>query len=296
MEITQEEIVRLAERLDGAVVAIGRGGRGAGLVIGDDRVLTAAHNLRDRTTSVQFAGGRVEQAEVTAADADGDLVVLQVATQGAEGPAWTATDAGLGAPVLALARPGGRGLRATVGRVSGVDQSLRGPRGARITGALEHTAPLGRGSTGGPLVDADGRLVAMNLARVGDGFTLALPATEGLRTRTEALGRGETPQRRRLGVGLAPPEVADRLRRSVGLPERGGLLVRQVGDDTPAARAGLQVGDLLLRVAGRELSSVDALVEALAIEQTEVVIEVLRGTEEQELSVSFTTEQPGPVE
>ena len=290
-ELSSERVQDMAGRVGAAVVAVGRGGRGAGVVVAQGRVLTAAHNLRDRTTSVRFADGREEQASVTAADVDGDLAVLEVPTGDVEAPSWADEPPALGASVVALARPTGDGIRATVGRVSATDQSLRGPRGGRISGAVEHTAPLARGSTGGPLLDSEGRLAAMNLARVGDGFTLSLPATIELRGRIEALGRGEQPQRRRIGVGLAPPEVADRLRRSVGLPERGGLLVRQVREDSPAARAGLAEGDLLLRAGDRDLDGVEALQEATRTAEGDLVLMVLRGTEELQVTVSF--DEPG---
>ena len=69
---------------------------------------------------------------------------------------------GIGAPVVALANPGGRGLRATLGFVSSGGRSFRGPRGRRIRGTIEHTAPLPRGSSGGPLVDPDGNLLGIN--------------------------------------------------------------------------------------------------------------------------------------
>ena len=113
-----------------------------------------------------------------------------------------------------------------------------------MAGAVEHTAPLMPGSSGGPVVDLDGRLLGINTNRLGNGFYLAIAADAALRDRVTALGRGESPTRRRLGVGLAPSHVARRLRRAVGLPERDGLLVREVEEDSPAAKAGIAEGDL----------------------------------------------------
>src|SRR5581483_11219675 len=82
----------------------------------------------------------------------------------------------IGRAVLALANPGGRGLRVTPGFVSSASRGFRGPRGRRITGAIEHTAPLPRGSSGGPLVDLEGRLLGINSIRVDGGLILAIPA------------------------------------------------------------------------------------------------------------------------
>src|SRR5919205_946323 len=93
----------------------------------------------------------------------------------------------LGTVVLALANPGGRGLRTTLGFVSATGRSFRGPRGRRIRGSIEHTAPLPRGSSGGPLVDTDGRLLGLNSVRREGGLILAVPADERLARRVEAL-------------------------------------------------------------------------------------------------------------
>ena len=144
----------------------------------------------------------------------------------------------IGHRVFALANPAGRGLRVTPGFVSSTARSFRGPRGRRIAGAIEHTAPLPRGSSGGPLVDYDGRLLGINSVRVDGGLILAMPADATLRERVDALGRGETPKRVRLGVAIAPPRVARRLRRAVGLPERDGVLVRAVEEGSPADAPG----------------------------------------------------------
>lgn len=296
-----------------AVVRIGRGlGRGAGFVLGEGLVVTNAHNLRGAQTTVTFPDGRSATGDVAGVDADGDLAVVTVDTAGAPplswaGPSPEATsgarpapeaasgageDVAAGQVVFALARPAGGGTRITAGAVSAVGRAFRGPRGRLIDGGVEHTAPLGPGSSGGPLVDADGRLVAINTHRLGDGFTLAQPATAALRTRLEALGRGESPHRRRLGVALAPAHATRRLRASVGLPERDGLLVRGVEDASPAAGADLRHGDLLVSADGTPLSSVDDLARALDAGGRRVVIGVVRGTDELEVTVRFEDADP----
>ena len=154
--------------------------------------------------------------------------------------------------MFALANPGGRGLRATFGLVSATGRSFRGPRGRRIGGSIEHTAPLPRGSSGGPLVDAEGRLLGLNSVRVEGGLILALPADAAMRRRAEALAARQ-PARAGRGSGSRsrPPRAARRMRAAVGLPERDGLLVRGVEEDSPAGRAGLERGDLLVAAARR---------------------------------------------
>ncbi|MDF2740841.1 MAG: serine protease, partial [Actinomycetia bacterium] len=242
-----EQAVReVAERVGPSVVGIGRGrGRGSGVVLADGLVATNAHNLRGEETTVVFAGDRSAVGRVAGVDVDGDLAVIAVDTGGAPAIAWADEAAAqVGSAVFALANPGGQ-LRVTFGLVSAVGRAFRGPRGRRIAGSIEHTAPLPRGASGGPVVDAAGRLLGIDTNRLGDGFYLALPADADLRQRLDALGRGETAARPRLGVGIAPARVARQLRRAVGLPERDGLLVRVVEDGGPADRAGLRTGDLV---------------------------------------------------
>ncbi|MGH8934768.1 MAG: S1C family serine protease, partial [Acidimicrobiia bacterium] len=223
--------------------------------------------------------------EVLGFDLDGDLAVLEAETDGAPPIAWASSDAPeIGRPILALANPGGRGLRVTFGLISGTERSFRGPRGRRIGGSLEHTAPLLPGSSGGPLVDVTGGLLGINTNRMGEGFYLAIPADASLRERVERLGSGESPARPRLGVGIAPAQVARRLRRAVGLPEADGLLVRHVEPEGPAHRAGLREGDLVVEAGGRPTPSVDDLHELLDQADGELEVKVLRGAEE----VGFT--------
>src|ERR1700722_11664174 len=195
----------------------------------------------------------------------------------------------VGTPVFALSNPGGRGLRVTFGFVSGVERTFRGPRGRRIIGSLEHPPPLLPGSSGGPVLTAAGQLLGINTNRLGEGFYLAIPADEALRGRVDALARGESVKPPHLGIAIAPGHVARRLRRAVGLPDADGLLIREVGENTPAARAGLARGDLIVAVGGQTVSSVDDLSGALraAAAGGTVDLTVLRGTEERAVHVVF---------
>ena len=213
-------------------------------------MLTNAHVLRGEEVAVAFADGDTRLGRVAGADVDLDVAVVAVDTGDAPAVPWepdAARPAPLGAAVLALANPGGRGLRVTLGTVSAAERSFRGPRGRRIGGSIEHTAPLPRGSSGGPLVDPDGRLLGLNTVRMDGGLILALPADAALQRRVEALAAGEAEARPRLGVALAPARAARRMRSAVGLPERDGLLVRGVVDGQP----GGQGRDRARRPAGR---------------------------------------------
>lgn len=257
----------VGERTTPSVARIGRHhGRGSGWVAAPGLLVTSAHNLRDRTTTVTFADGTELQAEVAGLDAEGDLAVLRAET--ADRPPIARSEGGaslrVGQAVIAAGALPGGGARVTLGFVTAVDQSFRGPAGMTIPGGVEHSAPAGQGASGGPLLDGEGRLAGIDTLRLGDGLYLALPATAELERRLAELAEGRAPTRVRIGVALTPPPAAARLRAAVGLPPRDGLLVAGVEGGSPAEEAGLRQGDLIVGVDGRPVARPEELRAALA--------------------------------
>jgi serine protease Do len=285
LEELQAAVASVAQQVGPGVVGIGRRQRGSGVIVADGRVVTNAHNLRGGETTVRFADGRTATGRVAGVDWDGDLAVVEVDTSGATPLAYGDGQPGVGAAVFGAAATPSGAPRVTVGFVSSVERAFRGPGGRRIAGSIEHTAPLASGSSGGALVDATGRLVGLNTNRVGEGFYLALPADTTFQQRIDALARGEEPSRPRLGIAVAPSAIAMRMRQSVGLPAREGLLVRGVEDDSLAAKAGILEGDLIVEVGGQAVSEVDALYELLGKVELPFEVKVVRGTEERTVSV-----------
>jgi S1-C subfamily serine protease len=282
-----EAVARVAAAVGPSIVAVGRHARGAGVVIADGQVLTNAHNLRGGEVTITFHDGRSTRGSVAGVDTDGDLAVISVDTAGATPIAWPDETAQLaiGTPVFGTAATTGGTLRVTFGLVSAVERAFRGPGGRRIAGSVEHTAPLAPGSSGGALVDAEGRFVGLDTNRLGEGFYLAIPADASLRERVTALGRGEAPDRQRLGVAIAPAHVARRLRRSVGLPERAGVLVRGVEEGSLADSAGIEAGDLIVSAGGTPIADGDDLFDALGRLSTPFELGVVRGAEERTVSI-----------
>ena len=288
----QAAIAGAVSRVGPGVVGFGRGwGRGSGVVVAPGRVLTTAHNVRSDEVTVNFPGGRREPGRVAGTDPELDLAAVAVDTGDVDPVEWqpATSQPAIGTPVVALGNPGGRGLRATPGFVSAEERTIRGPRGRSIEGVIEHTAPLPRGSGGGPLVDLDGRLLGLNAIRLDGGLLIAIPTGERLAERAERLWSGNAVRPARLGVAVAPPLVARRLRRAVGLPERDGVLVRSVLEDSAAAAAGIERGDLLVAAGGREVDSLDALYAALdSLGPGETLdLRIVRGTEERDVPVAF---------
>ncbi len=259
---------------------------GSGLVVSEGLVLTNAHNLRGEQPFVSVAGAGERPARLRGANPDEDLAVLEV-DAGTPAATWSDQPVSLGQVVIALGARSSGEVRPTAGTVSAVDRSFRGPRGRRIAGGFEHTAPLGRGSSGGPVLDLGGAVVGLNTHRLGEGFYLALPTDAALRRRVESLAAGRAPRRRRLGAAVAPPRAARHLRAAAGLPEVDGVLVRAVEEGSPAGRAGLRRGDVLVSADGAPLCSIDDLHAALTADGPALELAVVRATEELTVRVEF---------
>ncbi len=289
----------VAAHAGAAVVAIGQDARGTGIVIGANTVLTNAHNLRNPTVAVTFQGARQVQGRVKAVDPDADLAVIEVdtvdpATGSSPSLLWAEAAPNAGDVVFALS-PSLHGPRVSFGMVSAVDRTFAGPRGREITGSIEHTAPLLRGASGGPLLDRAGRLVGINTHRLGEGFYLALPGDASTKAKIVRLAAGQSADDRRLGIALARPDVAAQLRRAVGLEPREGLLVRGVSADGVGAAAGIAEGDLIVAAGGNPLTVAADLETALAATLDEprtnsITIDLVRGTAELQLTVNFPVE------
>lgn len=289
----QETISGLAATVGTAVVGVGRHRHvGSGIVIAENTVLTNAHNIHSRETTITFSDGRTATGRVTGFDVDGDIATISVDTGDMTPVEWGVQEVDFGTPVAGLSNPGGRGLRVTIGYVSGVDRSFRGPHGRRIGGSIEHTSPLLPGSSGGPLVDAEGKLLGINTNRLGEGFYLAIAATAELRDKVDKLTTGESPQRRYIGVSVVPNQVAIKMRRAVGLDESPGVLVRGVAEDGPAAAAGIVEGDMIVKVGDATVADVDDLHDALQTAPTgePFPVAVLRGADTVELQVTIKIE------
>ena len=274
-------ITKLAVEAGPAVIGLREGSRGgSGVIVATGVAVTLARNVDGDELTVRV--GNVDlAARVAGVDPTVDLAVLQLATPASVQPVGWAADerVGIGREVYALTDPSGRGLRATGGTVSSAPFGLRGPAGRIIEGAIEHTAPLPRGSAGSPLLNADGLILGLNAIRRDEGLVVAWPAA-ALRDRVGALAAGARTAPPRLGVALVGSRHARRLRAAVGLEPVDGLLVRAVEEGSPADRAGIVRGDVIVAVDGSPLTGPDPLYAALdRAGGRELQLDVVRGTD-----------------
>ena len=258
IEELQTAVAAVAERVGPSIVGIGRDSRGSGVVIADGQVLTNAHNLRGdevtvdlRRRSIDDRHGRRRRRRRRPRGRHRSTRPAPRPSTWGDGAALAIGDAGLRRGGAATAA----GRRVTFGLVSAIARAFRGPGGRRIDGSVEHTAPArpglvrwGARRRGGP---------ARRPQHQPDRRGLLSRAPGRCRAAQRGSMRSAAASRRRaarLGVAIAPSHVARRLRRSVGLPERDGVLVRGVEDGSPAEAAGIEAGDLIVAAAGRDIA------------------------------------------
>jgi len=279
-------IAELVARVAPSVVQVeGQGRPASGLVYGDDVVITTARAVGESEhPRVRAAGGEAIDAEIAGWDPATRLVVLKA--PGLQLPAVTAGDLPLvGEMAIALARSWSNAVKATAGLVSVIGGPLRTGRRRAIEQVIRTSAPMHEGFAGGALLGTDGRLLGVTTAASIRGLGVVIPAGLAWNTAAEVLRRG-TLKRGYLGIAAQPARVSERQRGAAGVDR--ALLVVDVKPGTPADEAGLLVGDLLLSVDGRTLSSPDELFDLLVGDRVgkSVGARVLRGGVVTDLAVT----------
>jgi S1-C subfamily serine protease len=271
-------------------------GAGSGVVITPDGFLiTSAHVIEgSRRGTASFGDGREANVTLVGADPLSDLAVLR-----AEGSDFIAADLGdaaalrVGQLVVAIGNPQGFAGSVTAGVISGLGRSL--PVGARggprrlVENVIQTDAALNPGNSGGALSDGSAQVVGINTAVAGIGVGLAVPINSATRAIVSTLIRDGRVRRAQLGAAVAPrplpPAAAERLGRS------GGVQILQVLDASPAERAGLRRGDLLIELDGEPVGDANALQHLMVAERIgrRVTARVLR--DGSELSFDLVLEE-----
>ncbi|MGH8962632.1 MAG: S1C family serine protease [Jatrophihabitantaceae bacterium] len=237
----------------------GEGGGSASVLTSDGFLLTSAHVVDGASTSeAAFADGTEVRADVIARDPLSDLAVLR-ARGDVPSPVTLGDAASLrvGQLVVALGNPLGLAGSVTAGIVSALGRSLPTRAGRVVDEVIQTDAALNPGNSGGALADSSGRVVGVNTAVAGIGLGLAVPINETTRRIITTLMTQGRVRRAWLGVAGAqaplPPPLVARLDR------RSGLRVAQVISGSPAADAGLRVGDIVVAVAGQSAATATEL-------------------------------------
>lgn len=276
------------ESIAGSVVRVnGRRRRsGSGVVFAQDSVLTASHVLeREEDLSVETADGRTLAARFAGRDHSTDLAVLSVEGLNVEPAQPAEGDARVGQISLAVGHSHGEGPRATLGVVSALGGPVRTRRGPRLERFIQTDATPFPGLSGGPLIDARGKVLGILVSGWGRGAAFAIPADIAWRTAATLQERGSV-KRGYLGILSQPVRLPDGER--LGLRQRGGLLVVGVEDGSPAGRGGLIVGDILATLDGQPVEDTDDLLVLLAGERVgrPVPVKLVRGGELTEVQIT----------
>src|SRR5437773_9784494 len=260
----------------------------SGIVWRDGVIVSASHTVRrDDEIPVTLPNGDSTVGKVAGRDSATDLIALRVeGTKSYVAPRADVASLRVGSLVLAVGRPG-RHVSASFGIVSAVGEGWRTWQGARIDRVLRLDLAVYDGFSGGPLVDASGAVLGLNNSALARGTPLALPAKAVDRVLDELLERGHV-RRPFIGVAVQPVALSASLLKQHGLGNAGGLLILSIADSSPAEKAGILLGDLLLDANGQALARPDDLLDALSNVSAggAVSLKVLRGGTIKSVSVT----------
>jgi putative serine protease PepD len=257
---------------------------GSGFVLDEEgHIVTNAHVVDGASSiSVRFADGEEAAATLVGSDPSTDLAVLDVDVPASDLTSLSLADEAsveIGDAVVAIGSPFGLEGTVTTGIVSALDRTIEAPNGYAIDGAIQTDAAINHGNSGGPLLDASGNVIGVNAqiasesgGNDGVGFAIGVDTVKDV---AEALAAGQQVSHAYLGVSLQDGDNAPR--------------VTAVSSGSPAAEAGLRVGDEIVEIDGESVASSDDLRSAIdeLDPGTSVTVTVQRDGERQELEVTL---------
>ncbi|MFQ6012762.1 MAG: S1C family serine protease, partial [Thermoplasmata archaeon] len=259
-------------------------GTGSGVVMdAQGHILTNYHVVQGADgVLVSLSNGTIVGGRLLGGDEETDIAVVKVDGEKLPPAEFGDSDAlKVGQPVLAIGNPLGLagGPAVTSGVVSSLRRSLQVGNGNGLK-MIQTDAAVNPGNSGGPLVDLEGKVIAVNTANIphADGIGFAIPSKTALETAEQIIEHGRV---QRPWLGIVGYDVNRRVARRYGLKASRGVLVAEVTSDGPAERDGIRVGDVILSLAGETLDTVGDLVELLRAHDVEkkIAMEVDRNGE-----------------
>jgi S1-C subfamily serine protease len=293
-----QAVVNAAEKISPSVVKIdvtqqGRGreqhGGGSGFVFTPDGlILTNSHVVHHaHRIEVSFPDGLRVPAHIIGDDPPTDLAIIRVdAPHVVASPLGDSQQLRVGQLVIAVGNPYGFQYTVTAGVVSAMGRSLRSQSGRLIEDVIQTDAALNPGNSGGPLVASDGRVIGVNTATImgAQGLCFAIGINTAKFVASALLREGRI-RRSYIGVSAQTAPIHRRLVRFYGLTKETGVMVLGVEENSPAKRAGLREGDLIISLGTKSVAGVDDLHRLLTDRSvgTSTAITILRYTEKLEL-------------
>lgn len=264
---------------------------GSGFVWGGDGIIVTNNHVVEGASriTVAFADGRELDANVLGVDPDSDLAVLKVNSRGLPAAALgSSADLLIGETVVAVGNPFGLSGSVTTGVVSAIGRSVPSEeRGRTFTDFIQTDASINPGNSGGPLLNIEGRVIGINVAIFANaqGIGFAIPVDRARKIIDDLLRFGEV-QSAWLGVAVGTLTPEEALRLDAGA-SRGAMLMR-IFEGSPAARAGLRVGDVITAIDGRPVESREAYNTVMATARTgrPMQLTIVRDRREQRIAVA----------
>jgi S1-C subfamily serine protease len=268
------------------VEVAGPRGQGSGSAVvyrADGYLLTNNHVVENAAeVNIVLPDGTENDAEVVGTDPRSDLAVLRVDRDDLPVPDFAAESPGVGDTAVAIGAPFGLDGSVTAGIVSALGRSVSTP-GAPLVDLVQTDAPINPGNSGGALVDADGRVTGINTAILSpsggnNGIGFAIPMATAQSVADQLIEDGTVEH---AFLGVRGTTVDPRIAEQYALSADEGAVVSEVTEGSPAAEAGLQQGDIIISVAGGEVSSMPDLVGRISAQQPgdTIELEVVRGGE-----------------
>ncbi len=257
-------IIRVARQATPAVVSVTapRVGSGSGVVVSADGVILTNNHVvgNARVVEVGFSDGRRVSGQVLGRDPSLDIAVVRVAETGlVAAPLGDSDRLEVGQTAIAIGNPIGLDRTVTTGIVSAVNRS---PRGFELGGLIQTDAPINPGNSGGPLLDSQGRVIGINSAilrgTTGLGFAIPINLARNIAEQVITTGRIVRPF-----LGVSTADINVEAARGAGIDLNEGVIVRDVGANSPADRAGIQLYDIITHLNGAPIQSTGELVRIL---------------------------------
>ena len=268
-------------------------GLGSGVVVNADGYIVTNHHVIDGAEDIKvvFNDNRSFDAKVVGSDPPSDLAVLKIDAHNLQVlPLSDSDQVRVGDIALAIGSPLGLTQTVTAGIISAKGRTT-GVSDGNFEDFLQTDAPINQGNSGGALINTNSELIGINSqilsptgGNIGIGF--AIPSNMTRNVMTQLIEHGKV-QRGRLGVVIQT--VTSDIAKSLGLPERRGVLIREVEPDSPAQRAGIRNGDVILAINGMSVNDGNGLRNQIAGTQpgTEVTLTIFRDGSEQQVRVTL---------
>ena len=301
---SRADVVTVAERVRPAIVQLrverGRTGSGSGVLFrGDGHLLTNAHVVEGATSvTVVLSSGRELAARVVGSDPDSDTAVVKI-----DGGPFPVADLGstsdlkVGQEAIAIGSPLGLsgGPSVTVGVVSALHRTVRTRTGSSLIDMVQTDAPIAPGSSGGALLDADGKVIGITTALAmtdtgAEGFGFAIPIDAARNAADQLIATGKVVT---VWLGVEGSDLDGVTAQDLKID--GGAMIEKVKADSPAEKAGLAPRDVIVRVDNKPVTSMTMLVVAVRSHRPGDVftVEILRDKQRHGMTVTVAERPAG---